>query len=70
MRIRLDEPELLGDLRAHFERAGFSVERAGEDALEVGRPDAPSVEQARREVELHLRVWRTMRPEAGAELEG
>ena len=62
MRLRLDDSTLLGDVRAHFERSGFAVERAGDDALDVWRPDAPSAEQERREVELHLRIWRAMHP--------
>jgi hypothetical protein len=67
MRIRLSDAELLGDLLAHFERAGFTVQRAGEDALEVTRPDAPSPEQEHREVEIHLRIWRAMNPAADVE---
>jgi hypothetical protein len=35
--------------------------------VKVGRSDALSVEQERREVEIHLRVWRSMHPDGQAE---
>ena len=39
--------------------------------VEVSRSDAPSSEQARREIEPLLRpVWRATNPDAGAELVG
>lgn len=68
MRLRLGDPTLLDDLRAHFQRSGFAVERAGDDALDVRRPDAPSADQERREVELHLKLWRAMHPGTRVEL--
>jgi hypothetical protein len=36
--------------------------------IEVRRSDAPSVEQERRELELHLRVWKATHPEVVAEV--
>jgi hypothetical protein len=36
--------------------------------IEVSRSDAPSVDQERRELELHLRVWKATHPEVAAEL--
>ncbi len=68
MRLRTGDPTLLDDLRAHFERSGFAVERTGDADLDVRRPDAPSPEQERREVELHLKVWRVMHPGTRVEL--
>jgi hypothetical protein len=68
MRLRIDDPELLDELLDHFGRAGFTVQRAGEDTIEIGRPDAPSADQARREVEVHLRLWRALHPGASIEL--
>ena len=62
MRLRTCDPTLLGDLCAHFERAGFAVESTGDADLDVRRPDAPSPEQEAREIELHLKVWRIMQP--------
>jgi hypothetical protein len=36
--------------------------------LEVSRSDVPTVEQERRELELHLRVWNATHPEVAAEV--
>jgi hypothetical protein len=68
MRIRLNDPGLVPDLRQHFERSGFVSSRIGHDTIEAGRPDAPNKGQASREIEAHLAVWRAMHPEAEAEL--
>jgi hypothetical protein len=62
MRIRISDPSLAGDLRHHFERSSFTVDDLDAATLEVKRPDAPDDDQARREIELHLRVWRAMHP--------
>jgi hypothetical protein len=67
MLLRLSNPALLPDLRQHFARSGFSVADEGESLL-VGRADAPSAEQERREVEMHLRVWQMMHPDAQVEV--
>ncbi|MGH2451044.1 MAG: hypothetical protein ACRDGE_07210 [Candidatus Limnocylindria bacterium] len=67
MRIRLTDPALVPELRQHFERSGFITNRLNEDTVEAWRPDAPNEEQGRREVELHLAVWRTMHAESVAE---
>ena len=67
MLLRLDEPALLPDLAEHFTRAGFLVRRVA-GGLDVTRPDAPSPDQERREVDVHLRVWRAMFPARGIEL--
>jgi hypothetical protein len=66
--IRLSDASLADDLCAHFRRSGFECEPAGGTMIEVSRSDAPSVEQERREVELHLRVWKATHPEVAAEL--
>jgi hypothetical protein len=67
MRIRLSDAALVPELRQHFELSGFVTNRFDEDTIEAWRPDAPSEQQNRREVELHLIVWRTMHPETIAE---
>ena len=52
--VELSEPMLaIGAL-------GLRDERVSEDKIEVWRPDAPSAERERREIELHLAVWRAM----------
>lgn len=68
MLIRLSDASLADDLCAHFRRSGFECEPAGGSMIEVSRSDAPSAEQERRELELHLRVWKATHPEAIAEL--
>jgi hypothetical protein len=68
MLIRLDDKAFLDDLCAHFRRSEFVAEPAGGSMLEVRRPDAPSADQERREVELHLRVWKATNPVAAAEV--
>jgi hypothetical protein len=59
--MRIHDPSLLPELTLHFERSGFRVQRFG-DVLDVMRPDAPSIEQAEREVLAHLTVWELMYP--------
>ena len=61
--VRLHNPSLLPELIRHFERSGFSVQRRG-DTLRVQRPDAPSEDQAQREIQLHLDVWLLMYPDS------
>lgn len=68
MLIRLSDASLSDDLCAHFRRSGFGCDPAGGSMIEVRRPDAPRAEQERRELELHLRVWKATRPEVVAEL--
>jgi hypothetical protein len=64
MRIRLDDPTLVDDLCAHYRRSGFSAERSGASMVEVRRPDAPDPQQERREILMHLQVWRVINPGA------
>jgi phage replication-related protein YjqB (UPF0714/DUF867 family) len=66
--IRLDDPSLAEDLCAHFRRSGFTAELAGGSIVEILRGDAPSAAQERREIELHLRVWRATNPAAAVDL--
>jgi len=68
MRLRTGDLILLHDLRAHFERSGFVVATTDDDDLDVRRSDAPSAEQEAREIELHLMVWRIVRPNVPVEL--
>lgn len=59
LRIRLSDPRLPPNLRQHFVRSDFSVLEE-DDVLIVARSEALTQEQERREIELHLRVWRAM----------
>jgi hypothetical protein len=68
MLIRLNTSELVDDLCAHYRRSGFHVEPVGGAMVEVGRRDAPTREQERYEVLLHLRIWQVVNPEAEGEL--
>ena len=62
MLIRIDDHALVNELCVHFTRSGFSAESVGGGMVEVIRPDAPSEDQERRELVLHLRVWEVLKP--------
>ena len=63
MLIRVDDIDLVDDLCAHYRRSGFQVEAVGGGMAEVARRDAPTREQERYEVLLHLRIWQVTHPE-------
>lgn len=68
MHIWLDDPTLADDLCAHYRRSGFHAERVDGGRVAVALADAPSREQERLEVLLHLRVWEAVNPNARGEL--
>ena len=68
MLIRLHDITLIDDLCAHYRRSGFVVERMGGTLIDVARKAAPTPEQERHEVLLHLRVWEGLNPESRGEL--
>jgi hypothetical protein len=68
MRVRVSDPALLGDLQRYLHAAECEVEQAGDDALDVSIPRAPSDEHARREVAIYIQAWRAMNPGARAEI--
>ena len=68
MLIRLEDNTLVDDLCAHYRRSGFDVESVGGGMIEVARADAPTSEQERHEVLIHLRVWEAVNPDARGEL--
>jgi hypothetical protein len=68
MRLRLLDPAALPELRQHFARSGFSVAADGHK-LVIRRPGTPDIDQERREIELHLKVWLTMHPDARVEID-
>ena len=68
MLIRLEDNSLVDDLCAHYRRSGFRVEPMGGGMVDVGKENAPTPEQERHEVLLHLRVWEAVNPDARGEL--
>ena len=70
MLLRVSDPNLVDDLCAHFQRAGFAVQWAGEGMVEAHRLDAPEADQDTREVEFHLNAWKAMRPSVTVEIVG
>ena len=68
MLIRLDDNSLVDDLCAHYRRSGFRVEHMGGGMVDVARENAPTPEQERYEVLLHLRVWEAVNPDTRGEL--
>ena len=64
MLIRVDDKTLVEDLCAHYRRSGFRAERMGGAMIEVAREAAPTPEQERHEVRLHLRVWEALNPDS------
>jgi hypothetical protein len=67
MLIRLDDPSLVDDLCAHYRRSAFVADPAGGSMILVEKLDAASVEQAEKEIRMHLHVWQLMYPDAGVE---
>jgi hypothetical protein len=68
MLIRVGDPFLASDLCAHFLRSGFRADRTAVSMIHVSRSDAPTAEQERREIEIHLRVWLVTHPAAHVEV--
>ena len=66
MRVRISDKDLLGDLKTYLEAAECAVRVVGELTLEVSMPRAPSEDQALREIEIYLRTWTAMHPDAVA----
>jgi hypothetical protein len=62
MRVLLDDPALVDDLCAHFRRSGFTADPAGGRMVELSLTAAPSREQARNEILVHLQLWRILNP--------
>jgi len=61
--IQPRDPSLLQELRHHFERSGFRVERVG-DTIDVRRFDTSDEETVSHEILMHLRVWVVMHPDS------
>src|SRR3954451_25076144 len=67
MLIRIDDHSLVDDLCDHYRRSGFEAEPVGGGMAEVSRPDAPNNDQGRREVLMHLQVWKVIHPDVAVE---
>jgi hypothetical protein len=70
MLLRTNSSSEVPNLCAHFTRSGFSAQPVGGTMVEVLRLDAPSPDQERREIELHLRIWQAANEHATAEIAG
>jgi hypothetical protein len=68
MRVRISDPALLGDLQRYLRAAECVVEQSDENALDIYVPQAPSEDQARREVAIYLQTWQAMNPGARADI--
>jgi hypothetical protein len=68
MLIQVSDQSFVDEFCAHFTRSGFTIERAGGSMVEVYRLDAPTREQERLEVTLHMRVWQATHPDVAVVL--
>ena len=68
VRLRLSDPELLGDLLAFFRRRESSAERVGPDLVEVEILHTLDERQGQLELDLYLRVWQALHPEGRVEV--
>jgi hypothetical protein len=55
--VFVSNPRLLFDLQFFLRRVGCAIDQVDSHLLEVHVRDAPSQEQAWREVELYLTLW-------------
>jgi hypothetical protein len=67
MRIRVDDPNLTGDLARYLERCDFEIRELGPNILEVA-PIRSVTDPAHLRIEVlaFLRVWRAMNGDAAA----
>ncbi len=70
MRVALANPQLLDELRAHFERGGFLALKENEATLQVQPLNSVSARYDRDEIRAFLKVWQELHPEANATLLG
>jgi hypothetical protein len=66
--IQVSDPSLADDLYRFLRSKGCVVESLSEDTLLVELPDAPRCDAAALELELYLRVWEILHPDAHADL--
>jgi hypothetical protein len=68
MRVRVSDGPCWAISSATCAQPECTAEQADEDALDVYVPQAPSDDQARREVDIYLKTWQAMHPGARADL--
>ena len=67
MRIRISHPALVDELLAFFRRKGYDVAHEGDGLVWLHQRRAtPVPEAAGMELELYLRVWEALFPNAAA----
>jgi hypothetical protein len=68
MLISIDDHTLTDDLCAHYRRSGFHAEAVGGGMVDVTLRDAPTPDQERREIVMHLRIWEVTNPDRRAHM--
>jgi hypothetical protein len=63
MLIHITDHTRVNDLCDHYRRSSFQAEPVGGTMVRVDLDDATTPEQARREAELHLRIWELLNPD-------
>jgi hypothetical protein len=66
--IHVSDPSLVNDLYRFLRSKGCVVESESEDTLRVELPAARRRDAAVLELELYLRVWEILHPDAHAEI--
>jgi hypothetical protein len=68
VQLRVSDPALVDDLLRFFRRRESSAERLDEDTVEVSILHVLDERQARLELDLYLRVWQALHPDADVSL--
>jgi hypothetical protein len=69
MRVRISEPELLGELVDFLHgRVELVVEELADDEIDAGLVGSYRLEAQELAMELHLRAWRASHPGVGVEI--
>jgi hypothetical protein len=70
VRLRLSDPALVDDLLFFFRKRDSQAERVEDDVVEVAIVNVIDDRQARLELDLYLRVWEALHPDAPVEVLG
>jgi hypothetical protein len=68
LNIRVSDPSFAGELFHFLRGKGCVVAFVSENTLSVQLPEARRTDAAALELELYLRVWETLHPDAPAEV--